>query len=303
MKTVLLTGATGYIGQFAVRHLIDRNYVVHAVSSKPSNLESTETLVWHQANLMDPAETAELVKKVRPTHLLHFAWFVEHGKFWSAPENLDWLRASIHLLQEFVAGGGKRIVMAGTCAEYDWRNPQDRFSELDSPVNPQTLYGVSKHALRLILEKYAFQSNISYAWGRIFFLFGGSEPPDRFVPSITRSLLHGEEAKCSHGNQVRDFMFVEDAAEAFVELLESKVSGPVNIASGSALTLKTIAGMIADIIGRPDLLHFGTITPPADEPSILVADAQRLQDEVGYNAYTDLRSALEKTIDWWKKHS
>jgi nucleoside-diphosphate-sugar epimerase len=162
------------------------------------------------------------------------------------------------------------------------------------------VYGKAKHALHSSLQNFAREFGVSYAWGRLFFLFGPHEPPQRFIPSIIRPLLRNEEAKTSHGEQIRDFMFVEDVGEAFVQLLDSDVSGAVNIASGSPLSLKDIAEMIAGIIGRPDLLRLGALEAPAGEPPILAADTSRLKDEVGFKTQADLRPALEKTINWWK---
>jgi nucleoside-diphosphate-sugar epimerase len=301
MKTVLLTGAGGFIGRTAIKYLLEKNYVVHAVSSKKLE-EKHANLFFHKADLLDSGATAELVKTVKPSHLLHFAWFVEHGRFWNAPENLDWVKASLNLLQNFADGGGRRVVMAGTCAEYDWKIGQEKFSENGSPINPQTLYGASKHALHLILRKYAELNNLSYGWGRIFFLFGQNESRNRFIPAVIRALLKNEEAKCSHGGQIRDFMFVEDAGRAFVELLESDAQGAFNIAGGEARKMKDIAGMIGEITGKPELLRLGALPAAPDEPLTLVADTRRLCEETAFEAQTDLRAALTKTIDWWKKH-
>jgi len=299
MKTVLLTGATGFVGRTTIKHLLDRDFIVHAISSKLLERDQPN-LFYHRADLLNPEEMTGLFEIVKPSHLLHFAWFVEHGKFWDAPENDNWVRASKNLFRTFIEAGGKRIVAAGTCAEYDWRAGGEKFSEIDSPVNPQFAYGKAKHALHLILQNYAREFGVSYAWGRIFFLFGTFEPPQRFIPSIIRSLLKDEEARTSHGEQIRDFMFVEDAGEAFVKLLDSNVNGAVNIANGSAMALKEIAEMIVDIIGKPDRLRLGALEAPVGEPPILAADTSRLENEVGFRTGTDLRPALEKTINWWK---
>lgn len=197
-------------------------------------------------------EVNDLMEKIRPTHLLHLAWYVEHGKFWNAIENLDWLRASLHLVRQFAENGGERIVTAGTCAEYDWTQASP-FSEYETPRQPQTLYGAAKYALFLTLEKFADISPLSFACGRIFFPFGANEPPNRLLPSVIRALLGDKPAETSHGNQIRDFLYVEEVAEAFVALLDSDVSGAVNIASGEGIKLKEVVEIVAEIIGKPEL--------------------------------------------------
>lgn len=241
---------------------------------------------------------AALIAEVQPSHLLHFAWYTVPGKYWTSTENLRWVQASIGLLQEFVRHGGQRVVMAGTCAEYDWR--YGYCSEAVTPLAPTTLYGICKHSLQLMLAAFSRQAGLSMAWGRIFFLFGPHEHPDRLVAYVIRSLLRGEPARCSHGRQIRDFLYVQDVANAFVALLESGVSRPVNIASGQPVALRELIYGIAAKFNRDDLIQLGAVSTPPDEPPLLVADVRCLHDELGWTPKYDLDTGLEQTIDWWK---
>jgi nucleoside-diphosphate-sugar epimerase len=114
-------------------------------------------------------------------------------------------------------------------------------------------------------------------------------------------MLDGTPAKSTHGEQIRDFLFVEDVASAFVHLLDCEVNGAVNIASGEPLKIKKVVGEIAEIMGRPDLVRLGAIPAPENEPSLLVADTTRLTQEVNWTSSNTLRDGLEKTVDWWRK--
>ena len=302
MQTVLLTGASGYIGQFALRHLLDKKYIVHAVTSQPFDHSSTENLRWHQANLLDAGETKDLMERVRPTHLLHFAWQIEHGKYWDAVSNFDWLQVGLRLGKLFAENGGERMVISGTCAEYDWTKPSP-FIEYETPFNPRTLYGAAKSSLSLILERFAEVAGFSFASGKIFFPFGGNEPETRLLPSVMRALIKNEPAEISHGNQIRDFMFVEDVAEAFVALLESDARGAVNVASGNGVKIKDIAAEAAKIIGASELLRIGAIPAQENEPPAIVADVRRLREEVGWQSQFDLRKRLQETVNLWSAGS
>ena len=301
MKTILLTGATGYIGQFAASFLFEKKYTVHAVSSKPLKADAAGNVVWHQANLLEPGEVKALLKIVQPTHLLHFAWYVEHGKFWNAPENLDWLQASLFLARQFVENGGQRIVAAGTCAEYDWTE-KGAFSEFETPFRPATLYGAAKHSLALTLEKFASVSDCGFASGKIFFPFGAGESPNRLIPSVIRALLENKPAETSHGEQIRDFLHVETVAEAFVALLESEVCGAVNIGSGAGMKLREIVETIADITNNHKLLRIGALPVSPNDPPEIVADTTRLREEVGFVKKYDLRKRIAETVDYWKEN-
>jgi nucleoside-diphosphate-sugar epimerase len=299
MKKVLITGAAGFIGRHCLPILLTRGYEVHAADSR-SPAENMPDVHWHQVDLLDSLEVCRLMSEVRPTHLLHFAWFTAPGEYWDSLENLRWVRGSLDLLQSLAEYDGVRIVMAGSCAEYDWQ--YGYCSEQVTPLVPATLYGTCKHSLQIMLEASARQAGLSAAWGRIFFLYGPHEHPSRLIPSVIISLLKGEPARCSHGNQVRDFLYVEDVADAFTALLESNVTGPVNIASGCPIALRDIIYKLADKIGRRDLIQLGVLPVSEHEPHLLVADVRRLTNEVGWLPRHDLNTGLESTVDWWKDH-
>lgn len=298
MKRVLVTGASGFIGRHTLNSLIELGFDVHAVTSKKSYPRETDCK-WHTANLLDSTQVNRLISAVQPTHLLHFAWYLTPKDYQSSVNNFYWVQSSLELLLKFKEYGGQRAVMAGTCFEYD--TSYGYCSELLTPKAPNSVYGECKHALQIMLEGFSNITGLSSAWGRIFFIYGPHEHPDRLVSSVIRSLLQGEPARCSHGNQIRDFLHVQDTADAFVALLESDVTGPVNIASGYPVTLKEIINKIAEKMNRKDLIQLGALSAPANEPPLIVANITRLSKEVGWIPKHDLDTGLEQTIEWWKK--
>ena len=297
MKKVLLTGATGFIGRHCLPFLMSQGYEIHAVYTKVAG-GNHPGLEWHKTNLLDSSQVYRLMEKVQPTHLLHFAWYAVPGKFWTSPENVRWVQTSQSLLQTFVKHGGQRAVMTGTCTEYDWA--QGSCSESTTPLTPATLYGSCKNALREMLDAFSRENGLSSAWGRIFFVYGPGEHPDRLVSSVICSLLRGESIPCSSGHQKRDFLFVEDVASAFVALLGSNVECAVNIGSGVAVSVREIIETISSKIGRSDLIRFGELPVSTNEPPVLTADVMRLRDEVRWFGRYSLCQGLDKTIKWWK---
>lgn len=292
---VLVTGASGFIGRATLAPLAAAGFEVHAAARRP--VDAPTGVIWHEVDLLDSKAASGLVAETAPSHLLHFAWYAEPGKYWAACDNLDWLAASANLLKAFEAGGGKRVVMAGTCAEYDWSG--GICEEGVTPLAPNTLYGACKNAMQGVLAAFARQYGLSSAWGRIFFPYGPFERPERLVPSVIMSLLKGEPARCTSGEQVRDFIHVQDAADAFVALLRSDVTGPVNIASGRAVPVKDIALAIGRLLGRPDLVQLGELPSPKGEPPVLEARTERLFGEVGWRPSLSLQQGLSETVGWW----
>ena len=290
MKRVLVTGANGFIGCQALGPLRERGFEVHAVGRAQG------------VDLLAPGAAAAAIDAARPTHLLHLAWYAEHGRFWTASENLAWVGASLELLRAFAEAGGERAVIAGTCAEYEW-GVDGRCTEGRTPLRPATLYGAAKHGLHEVASAYAAQAGASLAWGRVFFCFGPHEPPGRLVPSVARALLAGREAPVTHGRQLRDFLAVEELGDAFVALLDSAVEGPVNVASGEPIALRDLVELIAQAAGRPELVRFGAVEPRPGEPAELVADVARLADEVGWRPREPLSAGVERAVAWWREQA
>jgi nucleoside-diphosphate-sugar epimerase len=253
---------------------------------------------WHAVDLLDAQAASALVARVRPSHLLHLAWYVAPGDYRTSAENLLWVGASLDLLRAFAEAGGRRAVAAGSCLEYDWG--RGHCSEELTPLRPATLYGACKHAVQVAWSAFAREAGVSAAWGRIFFLFGPHESAARFVPSVVNSLLRGEEALCSHGRQIRDFMYVKDVAAALAALLQSDATGPVNVASGRPRTLAEISRAAGEALGRTRLIRLGAIPAPGGEPAVLTADVTRLREEVGWSPGYDLARAVGETVDWWR---
>jgi nucleoside-diphosphate-sugar epimerase len=298
VKRLLLTGASGFIGSQAVALLAQRGFEVHAVSSREvAGAKPEEAIVWHRVDLLDPGSTRALVREVRPTHLLHFAWYAKHGEFWTSSENLRWVEASLGLLRAFDEYGGRRVVIAGTCAEYDW-SKVGHCVEDSSPLAPRTLYGASKDALRRVAQAWARERDISLAWGRVFFVFGEREWPERLVPSVARAVLAGRPAPCSHGLQLRDFLHTADAAGAFVALLDSAVEGAVNVGSGQPVSIGELVRLVGEVAGRADLVRLGELPERPGEPQELSADVTRLCEEVGWRPTLTLEQGVELAVRW-----
>lgn len=296
-KRALVTGGTGFIGAATLSRLIERGYEVHLLGRKATwdgaGLPWAKSLRFHQIDLLQQ-DCRDLLAAIRPTHLLHLAWYAEHGAFWWALENLDWVAASLRLVRAFAASGGTRAVFAGTCAEYDWS--ADTLDEATTPLRPATLYGASKLALFQLLQAARDQLGVSTAWGRIFFPYGPRDQAGKLLSAVIDGVRAGKAVACSDGRQVRSFIYVEDVARAFVALLDSDVSGAVNIATDEISSVRDMVSLAARLSGDESLVQFGARPMQKGEPPLLRAAARRLFEEVGFRPQFNLADGIAETV-------
>ena len=245
---------------------------------------------------IDP-DSSRVISSLGVDTLVHVAWYTVPGLYWSSIENLRWVAGSLKLIDAFVAGGGKRIIVAGTCAEYDWSH--HTLVEGKTPLKPSTVYGQSKASLHQILQTYAGAHGISFSWAHIFFPYGPHEKRGRLLSDLVFNLLDGLEMSVSPGHFFRDYIHIADVAKALTQLALSDVSGPVNIASGLPVLQRDFITKAAEKIGRPDLIKFSR---PASlgEPPCLVGCTKRLFEDVGFTPEYNLERGLEQTIAWVK---
>lgn len=293
-ERVLVTGATGFIGQHIPALLQARGFDVHVTAR--SVLPQNPGITAHGVDLLQQDEARRLIADTSPDIIIHTAWYVAHGRFWTAPENTDWLEASTAFAAYAAEAGARRFIGLGTCAEYATEAGDDAFPWPENrPIAPATPYGEAKAALaRRLSELAEARARFGVAWARLFHLFGEGENPARLVPSIMIALREGREAQCASGRPVRDFISTENAAAAIAALAVSGAIGPVNIASGAPISIAAMARLIAHISGRPYLLRLGALPDRPNEPPYMVAHTGRLRRQVGFTAPVSLAAELTK---------
>ncbi|HQU67521.1 MAG TPA: NAD(P)-dependent oxidoreductase [Albidovulum sp.] len=279
---VLVTGATGLIGRHLAGPLARRGFEV--VTQSRSGGDVTGDL------LKDPEGVAE---RAGATHLIHLAWHDAPTARMTAPENLDWATASLRLLRAFAARGGKRAVMVGSCAEYDWTGA-GRLSE-DAPLKPATPYGAAKAGTGIAALGLAGSLGVSLVWARPFFIYGPGEPQGRLFGDILKGLAAGKTVDCTDGLQRRDFLHAADVAAALAHLLASDVEGPVNIGSGKAVEVREMIGTLARALDRGHLIRLGARPRPANDPALIEADVTRLAS-TGFRPEYSIESGIRAVL-------
>ncbi|HBF30130.1 NAD(P)-dependent oxidoreductase [Rhizobium sp.] len=270
-KTVLLTGATGFIGRQIHRRLLAIGHSVIVTVRPGSEMKLVDRGPSTRPLLVDDIFAQSAAWWQRHCQgvdtVIHAAWYVEVGKYLDSSENFQCVSGTLALAQGASDAGVQHVIGVGTCMEYEL--PSERLS-VDAPLQPKTLYAAAKLSTYHLLNQFFAKRETAFSWCRVFYLFGENEHPARLVPYVRDRLNKGEIAKLSKGTQLRDFLDVRRAGEMIADVVETAQTGPINICSGEAVTIRELVERIADEFGRRDLLEFGTADIHPSDPLAVV---------------------------------
>ena len=299
-RKAFVTGGTGLIGRHVLRALSARGFDVHASTRQAKATNCVANVTWHRCDLFSVDEVRRVLTSEKPDLIVHGAWATEHGSYWTSPQNLDWAKSTLTLIRVAHDVGVERFVGIGTCAEYAWGGT-DPLHEARSSVAPSTLYGVSKDATRRLCEAFSQQVGMSFAWTRLFLLYGAGEQPNRLVSSLARALIRGDPALMSSGVALRDLMDARDVGAAIAAVSDSALAGCVNIGNGVGIRLRDVGEALARLAGRPDLLRLGAIPDRPGDPAVLVANVERLNQETDFRVSIPIEQGLRDALEFWRE--
>jgi len=270
-QNILLTGATGFVGLHLLQTLaktgasvtvvgratrkaeVDAGGLVQKFIATP-DLFSQDRAWWQKA-----CQGIDTV--------IHAAWYAEPGAYLLSERNFDCLAGTIEMARGASLAGVRRFVGVGTCFEYEMR---DTPLGTDTPLRPLTPYAAAKASAYLMLSQWLPRHAVSFAWCRLFYLYGPGEDARRLVPYLRSHLSAGQPVDLTSGSQVRDYLDVRVAAERIVAIAAGTQEGAINVCSGTAVSVRELAERIADEYGRRDLLRFGARRDNLVDPPFVV---------------------------------
>jgi len=263
---VLVTGATGFIGQHVVRRLIKSGHTVTAVGR---DIDKAKRMDWynsvsfiacdiHQPHL-DPLE------KFGPADaVIHLAWpgLPHYNELYHFEKNLP---ADCIFLKKLVFSGYKHILVTGTCFEYGM---QDGCLTEEADTRPENPYALAKDSLRKYLQNLQKQEPFILQWARLFYMYGEGQNPNSILAQLDQALDRGDEVfNMSGGEQLRDYLSVQDVANKLVKLLENPIcEGITNICSGNPISIIRLVKEHLESRGKSIQLNLGYYAYPQYEP-------------------------------------
>src|SRR5205809_4447033 len=257
MKKVLVTGATGFIGNYVIKELLKYDIEIIATSSREEKAKQQSWFNDVKYVEFDFTHFDSLTNYFlyfnRPDILIHLAWggLPNYKSSFHIEINLPRQKA---LLENLICNGLKNITITGTCLEYGLQ--QGSLSE-DMPALPSNPYSIAKNELRKSIEQLQQLHKFSFKWVRLFYMYGKGQNLNSLLSQLDKALQNGDAAfNMSGGKQTRDYLPVEKVAEYIVKIaLESNVQGIINCCSGVPVTIKYFVEEHLNTVGKTIMLN------------------------------------------------
>lgn len=304
MKRAIITGATGMIGIALINRLLKEDIEITAVvrpnSKRAGRIPKNSKIKIVECELSSLDTLKEILEK-EYSYFFHFGWGSTFGDGRNnMPVQIENIMATIRAVELARVLGCSVFVGAGSQAEY---GRVEGTLTPNTPTNPENGYGMAKlcagQMSRVLCEKY----NIKHIWMRILSIYGPNDGMHTMVMSGMNQMHRGERPSYTKGEQMWDYLYCEDAAEAMylAAIKTAKQSAVYCLGSGKVRPLADYITDIRDVVSPGSDIGFGEVPYFDKQVMYLCADIQSLRDDTGFEPKTTFKDGIKKTYEWLKE--
>lgn len=292
-RSILLTGASGFVGQHVARLLVARGFEVSALQRGSMGVDLPPGLTPIYADLSDVASMAAVPKRWHG--VIHLAGASVPSLFNTTAPVQQNLAMSMNLLEHIEAA---RVLLVSSCHVYA---PSTRPQREEGTIVPQGRYGLSKHLVEQLAPHYASRLDIRIA--RPFNHLGPQQRPELVIPSLLRRLAgsrdEGSPVLMKGMNSVRDFIDVRDVAEAYLAILapDAPEDRTFNVCTGRPRSIGDLVSAVLDLLGSNREVRFEGNPNSSDDIPYLVGCPDRLTAATGWRPALSLEQSLQAMLD------
>ena len=303
MKRVLITGASGFVGANLARRLLREGHELHLLlrrSHQSWRLDEIASHVEvHEADLEDAGRVGGVVRAVRPEWVFHLA---AYGAYSSQTGFARMVATNVvggaALIDACVETGPEVFIQTGSSSEYGYKGHP---AVEEEPVQPNSHYAISKAAATHYCQYTARAAGINAIAVRLYSIYGPYEEPTRLVPALLVHALQGSLPPLVSPRIARDFVYVEDAVDAMLELAAAPriPRGAVyNICTGRQITLERVVNITRQLRAVPAEPVWSSMERRSWDTETWVGSPAALEAATGWVAPTRLEEGLRLTIEW-----
>ena len=301
-RRVLVTGGAGFVGAWLVRRLVEKGFEVHLVLR---DLDPRWRLVgWydrlrvHCGDLLDVASLHRVIAKAQPHLVYHLAadgGSIRHQKVERILTTN--IMGTWNLLKACQESPCELLVHAGSSSEYGFQDKAMRETDL---IAPNSYYAVSKAAATHLCQYVATQVRFPMVTLRLFSVYGPYEEPSRLFPTIIRRALLHQPLLMASPDAAHDFIYVDDAAAAFLRIvaLRRLRAEVINIGTGIQSTLAQVVKVVLEVTGSKSPVHWNAVPRRAWDSKAWVGSISKARRLLKWRPAHSLREGVQKTAEW-----
>ncbi len=307
-KKVLITGGAGFIGANFARRFLDLGHQVTIIEKEGADLwrleEIKNRLQIHFIDLENYQEVEKLTTTLKPEIILHFAAYGVYPrkqKDISNTINVN-VTGTINLVNACSKVPFECFINTGSSDEYGPK--QQPVKETDA-LEPNNLYAITKAAATMYCQAMAKKLDLPIITIRPFMMYGYFEEKDRLIPTIINACLNNTELNLSQPDSVRDFIFIEDAIEAYLAIIKqaADIKGEIfNVGGGQQTSIGEIVSLVKTLTKSNIEPRYGQIVSAHQEPKNWTADISKAKKILAWKPAHTLKQGLEKDIAWFQKN-
>ena len=305
---ILITGATGFIGANLAHLFVNEKADVHILLRESSNTWRINSILSRlnkqYCDLTDREKTKRVISEIRPNIVLHLAMY---GGYSFQSDSLKMINTNyigtINLLDACIKEGCDCFINTGSSSEYGVKEKSMKEGDLLEPID---IYGATKAAATLYCQVLAKKYNLPIFTLRLFSPYGYYEEPVRLIPYLIISMLKNEKIKLASPYAVRDFIFIEDVLDVFLQTINKKdqiLPGTIlNVGSDSDTKVIEVFEILKEIVGYQRDFAVEGFPRESDKLQVWRANTEKIQKILGWRPKYNLRDGLIKTIKWFREN-
>jgi nucleoside-diphosphate-sugar epimerase len=299
MKNAVVTGASGFIGRNLVRVLTNKGFYVTAFGKEKEDIFTEENIKYTSLDMQSLCNSALSCGKADIFY--HFAWAGVSGDDRGSAQvqlrNILWTIDALNLCKQI---GCKRFVCAGSIMEKE--TYAATLAQGSKPSLAYT-YGAAKLTAHSMSKAVAASFGIDHIWAQITNVYGVGEVSPRFINTTLRKIINNEPLRFTSATQNYDFVYIDDAAEAFYRIGEyGKPFYEYTIGSSNAKPLKEFIVEMASLLCPDRELTFGDVPFTGINLPLSDFDCTETELDTGFKSKISFSEGIQKTNAWLKEH-